>query len=409
MRKDKYKINYCLFLLVVPVLIHCASTEKKQEEPLALKEKKEVVAGDLQTQRYVPQLINKTVGLVANHTAILGKTHLIDSLISLGINVKVVFSPEHGFRGRADAGEKISNQIDAETGLPIISLYGDNKKPTVNQLQGIDILVFDIQDVGARFYTYISTLHYVMEAAAENNIPLIVLDRPNPNGHYVDGPLLNLKYRSFVGIHPVPIVHGLTIGEYALMINGENWLANGLKCDLTVVKCENYSHADLVQLKISPSPNLPNMNAIYLYPSLCLFEGTEISVGRGTAAPFQQFGHPELIGYNHSFIPSSTYGAKNPKLKGQKCFGKKIDLVWETDSTAVPNQINLHYILDCYQSFPNKPKFFNSFFNLLAGNSNLKQQIQAAKSESEIRASWQNDLERYKKKRKKYLLYEDFE
>jgi len=413
MRRDKLKLNYCLLLLIAPMLIHCASVEKKDipetKVPKIIQEKKEIIVGDLQTEKYLPQLKNKTVGVVANHTAMLGKTHLVDSLISLGINVKLVFSPEHGFRGSADAGEKVNNQLDAKTGLPIISLYGDNKKPTAAQLREVDVLIFDIQDVGARFYTYISTLHYVMEAAAEQKIPLIVLDRPNPNGHYIDGPVLNPTYRSFVGIHPVPIVHGLSIGEYAHMINGEKWLANDVSCDLKVVTCKNYSHSDYYQLKVAPSPNLPNMNSIYLYPSLCLFEGTVISVGRGTNTPFQQYGHPLLKGYSEYFIPIPGFGAKQPKLKGEKCFGEKIELNWQNDSTAIPRQINLTYLINAYQSFPNQKDFFNSFFNLLAGNNLLKQQIQENKTPTEIRASWKNGLKTYKEKRKKYLLYEDFE
>ncbi|MEQ8625651.1 MAG: DUF1343 domain-containing protein [Vicingaceae bacterium] len=413
MRRDKLKINYCLLLLIAPMLIHCASVEKKDiresQTPVNIQEEKEIVVGDLQTERYLPQLKNKIVGVVANHTAILGSTHLVDSLLSLGINVKLVFSPEHGFRGSADAGEKVNNQTDAKTGLPIISLYGDNKKPTAAQLRGIDVLLFDIQDVGARFYTYISTLHYVMEAAAEQDIPLIVLDRPNPNGHYVDGPVLNPKYRSFVGLHPVPIVHGLSIGEYAQMVSGEKWLDNGVSCDLTVITCKNYSHDDYYQLKVAPSPNLPNMNSIYLYPSLCLFEGTAISVGRGTTAPFQQYGHPGLKSFKEYFTPTPSYGAKEPKLKGQKCYGEKIKLDWQKDLSAIPRQLNLDYLLTAYQVFPNKSDFFNSFFNLLAGNNLLKQQIQGNKTAAEIRESWKNDLEAYKQKRKKYLLYKDFE
>ena len=394
------------------MLIHCASVEKNDategEVEEKIEEKKEIVVGDLQTERYLPQLENKIVGVVANHTAMLGKTHLVDSLLSLGINVKLVFSPEHGFRGSADAGEKVNNQVDAKTGLPIISLYGDNKKPTAAQLREIDILLFDIQDVGARFYTYISTLHYVMEAAAEQNIPLIVLDRPNPNGHYIDGPVLNTKYRSFVGLHPVPIVHGLSIGEYAQMINGEKWLANEVSCALTVITCVNYSHSDFYTLEVAPSPNLPNMNSIYLYPSLCLFEGTAISVGRGTSAPFQQYGHPSLASYEEHFTPLPSYGAKEPKLKGKKCFGEKIELDWQKDSSAIPHQINLNYLIKAYKAFPNHPDFFNSFFNLLAGNSFLKEQIQGNKTAAEIRASWEGDLKVYKEMRKQYLLYKDF-
>jgi len=335
-------------------------------------------------------------------------THLVDSLVNLGVNVIKVFSPEHGFRGKADAGERVVSDIDQTTGLPIVSLYGKNKKPTPEQINDLDILIFDIQDVGARFYTYISTMHYVMEACAENNKQLIILDRPNPNGHYVDGPILEEAHKSFVGMHPVPIVHGMTIGEYAQMINGENWLANGAKCNLEVVKVENYNHTRFYSLPIKPSPNLPNMSSIYLYPSLCLFEGTPISVGRGTDKPFQVLGHPKLKSERFSFTPKSTAGAKSPKLKGEKCNGYNLSFFGK-EYMKGKGILNLFWLIDIYTNFPEKEGFFTNMFTLLSGTEKLQQQIETGKSEEEIHASWQIGLDNFKKIRKQYLLYKDFE
>jgi uncharacterized protein YbbC (DUF1343 family) len=309
-----------------------------------------------------------------------------------------VFSPEHGFRGTADAGAHIESGVDEKTGLPIVSLYGNNKKPTANQLQGIDILLFDIQDVGARFYTYISTLHYVMEAAAENSIPLVVLDRPNPNGHYVDGPILDSAYRSFVGMHPIPIVHGMTIGEYAQMINGQQWLKNGVQCQLTVITMQGYSRTMPYDLPIKPSPNLPNAQAVNLYPSLCLFEGTNVSVGRGTDLPFQHYGAPYLKN-DYFFIPKSGEGAKYPKHEGQKCYGK--------DLSQFPklSQLDLSYLIDAYQQSADKDTFFNTFFDKLAGGSDLRLSIIGGKSEEEIRKSWADGLNVFKEQSAPYLIY----
>jgi uncharacterized protein YbbC (DUF1343 family) len=310
----------------------------------------------------------------------IGNTHLVDSLLSLGINIITVFSPEHGFRGTADAGAKIEDGIDSKTGLPIISLYGNNKKPRKEQLKGIDILVFDIQDVGVRFYTYISTLHYVMEAAAENNIKVIVLDRPNPNGHYVDGPILDTNFKSFVGMHPVPIVHGMTIGEYAKMINGENWITT--RCELIVIEMENYTHNTNYDLPIKPSPNLQNARAVNLYPSLCLFEGTNISVGRGTDYPFQHFGAPYLKS-NYSFMPKSGEGSKYPKHEDIVCFGT--DLRFQEDYLT---DLNLNWIIETFKQCSEKEEFFNNFFDKLAGTDKLKKQIIAGMTAKEIKASW---------------------
>jgi uncharacterized protein YbbC (DUF1343 family) len=357
-----------------------------------------LVLSSERTDLYLHHLKNQKVGIVGNQTSMIEKTHLIDSLLSLGIDIVKVFSPEHGFRGIADAGEKIENGIDSKTGIPIISIYGRNKKPKAEQLKGIDILVFDIQDVGVRFYTYISTLHYVMEAAAESNIKVIVLDRPNPNGHYVDGPILDTAFRSFVGMHPIPIAHGMTIGEYAKMINGEHWIST--KCELIVIEMKNFTHNTNYNLPIKPSPNLPNARSVNLYPSLCLFEGTNISVGRGTDYPFQQFGAPYLQS-NYSFIPKSGEGSKYPKHEDIVCFGT--DLRFQDNYLTT---INLKWIIEAYRQCFEKEKFFNNFFDKLAGTDKLKKQIIAGKTAKEIKASWEEGLSSFKKLREHYLIYE---
>ena len=347
----------------------------------------------------------KRVGVVGNQSSVIFKdksyTHLVDSLVSLKIEVKKVFSPEHGFRGTADAGEKIKDGLDSKTGLPIISLYGDNKKPKPEQLKGLDILVFDIQDVGVRFYTYISTLHYVMEACAEAKIPLLILDRPNPNGQYVDGPILEKAYTSFVGMHPIPIAHGMTIGEYAKMINGEKWLKNGVQCELNVIPMENYNHQMSYSLPIKPSPNLPNDQSVVLYPSLCFFEGTDVSVGRGTNKQFQVFGSPELDKkhFQFSFAPVPNEGAKTPPQLNKLCYGRDLSQI------DVKPGLNLEYLIDAYTHAANKSKFFNSFFVKLAGTAKLQEQIEKGLSEKEIKATWSKGLEDFKQVRNKYLLY----
>ena len=356
-----------------------------------------IVLGAERTDTYLPLLKNKKVGVVGNQTSMIANTHLVDSLLSLGIDVVKVFSPEHGFRGKADAGAIIEDGIDVKTEIPIISLHGKNKKPKAEQLQGIDILVFDIQDVGVRFYTYISTLHYVMEAAAESNIKVIVLDRPNPNGHYVDGPILDTAFQSFVGMHPIPIAHAMTIGEYAKMINGENWIAT--KCELIVIEMENYTHNTNYDLPIKPSPNLPNARSVNLYPSLCLFEGTNISIGRGTDYPFQHFGAPYMKS-NYSFMPKSGEGSKYPKHEDIMCFGT--DLRFQEDYLTA---INLNWIIETYKQCSEKEEFFNNFFNTLAGTDKLKKQIIAGMTVREIKASWQEGLEAFKRIRRKYLIY----
>ncbi len=364
-----------------------------------------IKVGANQTENYLKLLKGKRVGVVGNQSSVIFKdksyTHLVDSLVSLKIDVKKVFSPEHGFRGTADAGEKIKDGLDSKTGLPIISLYGDNKKPKPEQLKGLDILVFDIQDVGVRFYTYISTLHYVMEACAEAKIPLLILDRPNPNGQYVDGPILEKAYTSFVGMHPIPIAHGMTIGEYAKMINGEKWLKNGVQCELNVIPMENYNHQMSYSLPIKPSPNLPNDQSVVLYPSLCFFEGTDVSVGRGTNKQFQVFGSPELDKkhFQFSFTPVPNEGAKTPPQLNKLCYGRDLSQI------DVKPGLNLEYLIDAYTHAANKSKFFNSFFVKLAGTAKLQEQIEKGLSEKEIKATWSKGLGDFKQVRNKYLLY----
>lgn len=370
--------------------------------------KKPLLTGAQQTELYLPLLQGKNVALVANHTSRIGKAHLVDSLMSLRVQLAKVFSPEHGFRGKADAGQKIDDKIDLVTGLPIISLYGSHKKPQAEDLEGVDVVIFDIQDVGARFYTYISTMSLVMEACAENNIPVIVLDRPNPNGFYVDGPVMKPEFESFVGMHPVPIVHGMTVGEYAQMVNGEYWLADSVQCDLTIIPLKKYTHSDFYELPIPPSPNLPNKYAVYLYPSLCLFEGTDVSIGRGTDYPLQIIGHPEYLLGNYIFTPRSIPGsATHPKHEGVYCNGQNL-IGYAQHMDENPKQLNLSWLISYYQNLYEKTAFFNSYFEKLAGNDELRKQIIDEIPEDQIRASWQSDLDAFKQTRKKYLLYPDF-
>ena len=359
-----------------------------------------IVPGAAQWRSYIKILEGENVGVVAHQASLVNpKTHLIDTLISLKVNIKKVFAPEHGFRGDADAGENITDQKDLKTGLPILSLYGSNKKPSRESLVGISIMLFDLQDVGVRFYTYLSTLHYVMEACAENGIPLVILDRPNPNAHYTDGPVLEEDCKSFVGMHPVPIVSGMTIGEYAKMINGERWLYEGIQCDLTVIPIKNYTHQTAYEIPLRPSPNLPNAHSIALYPSLCLLEPTVISVGRGTEMQFQIYGHPKLPQKDFSFTPRPNYGSKNPKLKGQLCHG--VDL-----RNFEPNKkIELQWLIQAFRDFPEKEDFFKTGFHRIAGNKRLQKQLSQGMNEQQIRITWKKDLEKFKKVRKKYLIY----
>ncbi len=360
----------------------------------------QVQMGIHQLDKVVAATEGKRVGLLVNNTAALGNVHLVDLLLTLKVNVKKVFAPEHGFRGTADAGETVTDSKDPNTGLPIVSLYGNNKKPTAAQLADIDIVIFDIQDVGTRFFTYISSLHYLMEACADNKKKVIVLDRPNPNGHYVDGPVLQPELKSFVGMHPIPIVHGLTVGELAQMINGEGWLAGGKKCDLEIVRMLFYTHATPFTVPIKPSPNLPTQHGILLYPTTCLFEGTALSVGRGTQTPFEVIGHPALTQFTFQFTPISIPGmAKQPPFQDQRCFG------WDFREAKPESRIQVQWLIDAYQAFPEKEKFFIPFFDKLAGTAILKEQIQQGLSEQQIRESWKRDLEAYQSMRQKYLLY----
>lgn len=369
-----------------------------------IREKKLPIPGANQIELYKSIIEGKSVAVVANQTSMVGQTHLVDKLLSIGINIKAIFAPEHGFRNLADAGENIENGKDAATGIPLISIYGSHLKPTTDDLKGIDVVIFDIQDVGTRFYTYISTLHYIVEACAENHIKCLVLDRPNPNGFYFDGNILDTAYSSFVGMDPVPVVHGMTVGEYAEMINGEGWLKNGVKCDLIVIKCKNYTHNMLYELPVKPSPNLPNQTSVYLYPSICFFEGTSVSLGRGTTFPFQVFGSPDLPDRGFSFIPESVPGAKNPPLLGVKCFGT--DLRDAGNKKLVPRpELNLEWLISAYRDFPNKDKFFNSYFDILAGGPVLKEQIQKGMTSGQIRETWKEGLAKFSKIRERYLLY----
>ncbi|MFZ5970837.1 MAG: exo-beta-N-acetylmuramidase NamZ family protein [Bacteroidota bacterium] len=359
-----------------------------------------VLVGTEQLDEIVAKTQGKRVGLLANHTAALGHAHLADLLKSLKVNLVKIYAPEHGFRGNVPDGEQIKDGVDPRTGLPVISLYGDNKKPTAKQLADVDIVLFDIQDVGTRFYTYISSLHYLMEACAENKKKVIILDRPNPNGSFIDGPVLKPEFKSFIGMHPIPIAHGMTVGELAQMINGEGWLAGGKKCELEVITVKYWKHEDPFKLPIAPSPNLPNNHAVNLYPYICLFEGTVMSLGRGTAMPFEVLGHPDLKDQPFEFTPVSIPDkSKYPPLENQKCFG--IDLRNEEPE----RKISLKHLIYFYNLFPDKEKFFTPYFDKLAGNAELKEQIKQGLTEEQIRETWQKDLEAFKEKRKKYLLY----
>lgn len=408
-----------IIIVTVLVMISCANLSKEkdgsQKEILryALNDK-QVIVGANQIKDYLPLLSGKRVGIVANQTSVVFKeittsqtprndkyTHLVDSLKTLNVNIKKVFSPEHGFRGRVDAGELVKDGIDTKTNLPLVSLYGKNKKPTKEQLEGLDIVVFDIQDVGVRFYTYISTLHYIMEACAEQGIPVLILDRPNPNGHYIDGPTLKIENKSFLGMHPIPLVHGMTIGEYAHMINGEKWLANNLKCAITVIPVKSYTHDTFYSLPIRPSPNLPNDQAIKLYPSLGLFEGTNINAGRGTEFQFQRYGAPFLDKTAFTYTPIANFGAKYPKHKNSLCYGEDLQ------NEELYGTMTLKWIIKAYQNSTDKSLFFNTDnFTKHAGTDTLQQQIEAGLSESDIKATWESGLGAFKKTRSKYLIYD---
>ncbi len=377
-----------------------------QQKEIELVDYSRVIGGAQRTGEYLPLLESKNVAVVANQASLIGKTHLVDTLLSSGIRVVKIFSPEHGFRGKAEAGAFIEDGKDTQTGLPVISLYGKHKKPVAEDLKGVDIVLFDLQDVGVRFYTYISTLAYVMESCAGNNIPLIVLDRPNPNGFYVDGPVLEKDHSSFVGMHPVPVVYGMTIGEYARMVNGEGWLPDSLQCDLTVIGLKGYSHNMIVKLPVKPSPNLPDWESVYLYPSLAFFEGTIVSVGRGTDFPFRVYGHPDLKTGDFSFTPHRIPGvSEHPKFEGQTCYGQNLT-GYAHDYKTNPRRLNLSWLIRTYQTLSPDHCFFNDYFEKLAGNDQLRSQIEAGMSENEIRADWQDGLKKFKKIRFKYLIYD---
>ncbi|MDX2001962.1 MAG: DUF1343 domain-containing protein [Chitinophagales bacterium] len=402
-----------LFLIVCALLLRGGNDDFLQEQENKVQVSNKLTVGAARFDLYLPTLRDKRVGLVVNHTSLVGdagqERHLLDTLLAQGIKVVKVFAPEHGFRGTADAGEEVKSGKDKATGVSIVSLYGANRKPTAEQMKDVDVVVFDIQDVGARFYTYISTMHYVMEACAEQNKLLVVLDRPNPNGFYVDGPVLKPEFKSFVGMHPgVPIVHGMTVGEYAQMINGEAWLPNKSKCPLTIVPCVNYDHEMLYTLPVKPSPNLPNMTSVYLYPSLCLFEGTIMSVGRGTEFPFQVYGSPSFPSKRFSFTPKSLAGAKTPPYRDTLCYGVDLRQV-QREEFLVSRKLNLQYVMTAYHKTPEnlQKTFFIKYFDQLAGTDELKKQIQQGKTEQEIRYSWENGLAEFKQTRKKYLLYPD--
>jgi uncharacterized protein YbbC (DUF1343 family) len=389
-----------VLILLCSILFNC-----RQESTL---QPGGVRTGAEQTEKYLPHIIDKSVALVANHTTLIGNTHSADTLLSLGVKITRIFAPEHGFRGEAGAGDLIDNTIDRKTGIPVISLYGSEKKPLPAYLDDIDIMIYDIQDVGVRFYTYISTMHYVMEACAEKGIPLIIFDRPNPLGYYVDGPVLDTSYRSFVGMHPVPVVYGMTAGELARMINGEGWLKGGVRCYLTVIPCSGYSHNTYYTLPVSPSPNLNSMEAVYLYPSLCFFEGTQMSLGRGTDFPFRVIGHPEYPDKSFSFIPQMNMGNKNPVFLDTRCYGLDLRSMG-LDTLRQMRQINLEWLIKVYSSMKMGGKFFTEYLDRLAGSAELRKQITAGKTAEEIRESWQPALMKFRSTRKKYLLYNDFQ
>lgn len=400
------KVRILPILFLVTFLMSCQGETVKSEmaAPVVESEPSRFMYGDEAFLEKVDSLSGLTVGVVAHHASYINDVHLVDTLMQLGVKVQAIFAPEHGFRGNADAGADINNEVDERTGLPVYSLHGKSKKPSVDQLQGIDVLLFDLQDVGVRFYTYISTLHYVMEACAEQGVKVIVLDRPNPNDHYVDGPILKEKFKSFVGMHPVPVVYGMTIGEYAQMINGEFWLKDSIQCDLEVIEMPNYHHGMPVQLPIKPSPNLPNMRSIDLYPSLCFFEGTVVSVGRGTSFPFQVYGHPSFEGQKaFQFTPQPTVGASSPKLNGEVCFGEDL----RKDTLRSMDGLNLDWLVEAYGMSDRPSEFFlkNHFIDLLAGTDELRKWIVAGQSADEIQKKWSVELGEFRQTRSKYLIY----
>ena len=405
----KVKLICLLSILLSCGGIGTGNSQQTVSRELRLVSMDEIQTGAEQTRLYFPMLQGKKLGICCNHTSIVNGRHLIDTLVDKGFRVKKIFSPEHGFRGEAADGDLIKDGTDPTTGTLIISLYGNKKKPEPVDLQGIDLMIFDIQDVGARFYTYLSTLALVMEACAEQEIPMLVLDRPNPNGFYIDGPVLDTVLRSFVGMHPVPVVYGMTIGEYALMVNGEGWLAGGIRCNLQVIPLSGWDRRMIVRLPVRPSPNLPTWQSVYLYPSLCLFEGTVVSVGRGTEYPFQVIGHPDMMTGSYVFTPESIRGvSENPPLKGKICYGQNLTGVAE-NFTANEYHFTLKYLTGYFESLSMHDLFFSNYFEKLAGVKELRIQILNGMSEEDIRNSWQKDLEDFSKVRKKYLIYPDLD
>ena len=416
-----------ILLMFVSFLNAACSAQKPPVKPSApVKKLTAITPAAEQTELYLPMLKGKRVALLVNHTSVIGKMHLIDTLLKAGINIKVIFGPEHGFRGDAPDGAKIETTKDTKTGIPVISLYGKKNKPTPDDLKDIDVMVYDIQDVGTRFYTFISSMQYFMEAALENNIPLLLLDRPNPNGFYVDGPVLETKFKSFVGMQPVPVVYGMTIGEYATLLLQEGWLGEAANAayqrlqvsrfaagarffQLHVIPVKNYTHKSKYVLPIKPSPNLPEINSIYWYASTCFFEGTVASEGRGTPKPFQYIGHPLLPKTMFAFTPKPTEGAPAPKLNGKLCYGYNLSGTTEQVLKAIDGKVQIKYLMEAYKAFPQKDSFFNKGITRLVGNEELVQQIKEGKSEAEIRTSWEPKLSAFKAIRKKYLLYPDFE
>ena len=384
-----------LFIVILAfITLHCQAKQSR------------VIVGAEQTNDYLPILKNKRIAVFSNHTGMVGNKHLLDVLLENKINVVAIFSPEHGFRGNADAGEHVSSSVDQKTGVPILSLYdGQLGKPSEDSMRKFDLLIVDIQDVGLRFYTYYASMVRLMDACAEYNRKMLILDRPNPNGHYVDGPILDMKYKSGVGWLPIPVVHGMTLGELALMVNGERWLPASRICDITVIKCKNYTHQTMYQLPIPPSPNLPNMKAVYLYPSICYFEATPVSLGRGTQLPFQVYGHPNMTGYSYSFTPQSTSGAKNPPQLGRLCHGVNLSELSEEEIRK--KGVDLSYLIDAYRNLNMDDYFFRPFFERLIGTDYVRKMIEQGKDADEIKAMWKEDVEKFKVQRRPYLLYEE--
>lgn len=384
-----------LFIVILAfITLHCQAKQSR------------VIVGAEQTNDYLPILKNKRIAVFSNHTGMVGNKHLLDVLLENKINVVAIFSPEHGFRGNADAGEHVSSSVDQKTGVPILSLYdGQLGKPSEDSMHKFDLLIVDIQDVGLRFYTYYASMVRLMDACAEYNRKMLILDRPNPNGHYVDGPILDMNYKSGVGWLPIPVVHGMTLGELALMVNGERWLPASRICDVTVIKCKNYTHQTMYQLPIPPSPNLPNMKAVYLYPSICYFEATPVSLGRGTQLPFQVYGHPNMTGYNYSFTPQSTSGAKNPPQLGRLCHGVNLSALSEEEIRK--KGVDLSYLIDAYRNLNMDDYFFRPFFERLIGTDYVRKMIEQGKDADEIKAMWKEDVEKFKVQRRPYLLYEE--